>query len=155
MCSSDLNGNTVYEHVDSPVQAISAPVAEAARDVMKGVCKGNGTASVIASTMSARQPVAGKTGTSENYRDLWFCGITPQLSVAIWCGYMEESSVRVGGSYGHPYNTAVIQMCLLRCRTQRKGIKNVEGKESYMVILTRSEERRVGKECRSRWSPYH
>ena len=103
----DRNGNTVYEHVDSPVQAISAPVAESARDVMEGVCKGNGTASVIASTMNARQPVAGKTGTSENYRDLWFCGITPQLSVAIWCGYMEESSVRVGGSYGHPYNTAV------------------------------------------------
>ena len=25
----------------------------------------------------------------------------------------------------------------------------------YFVICTRSEERRVGKECRSRWSPYH
>ena len=25
----------------------------------------------------------------------------------------------------------------------------------YFVVLTRSEERRVGKECRSRWSPYH
>ena len=24
-----------------------------------------------------------------------------------------------------------------------------------MSVLTRSEERRVGKECRSRWSPYH
>ena len=27
--------------------------------------------------------------------------------------------------------------------------------EEYPEILTRSEERRVGKECRSRWSPYH
>ena len=27
--------------------------------------------------------------------------------------------------------------------------------ESDKIILTRSEERRVGKECRSRWSPYH
>ena len=26
---------------------------------------------------------------------------------------------------------------------------------SYQLCLTRSEERRVGKECRSRWSPYH
>ena len=26
---------------------------------------------------------------------------------------------------------------------------------AVMVIATRSEERRVGKECRSRWSPYH
>src|SRR2546429_3454893 len=29
------------------------------------------------------------------------------------------------------------------------------GKYSARQILTRSEERRVGKECRSRWSPYH
>ena len=27
--------------------------------------------------------------------------------------------------------------------------------ENYDLILLRSEERRVGKECRSRWSPYH
>ena len=25
----------------------------------------------------------------------------------------------------------------------------------FVVVFTRSEERRVGKECRSRWSPYH
>ena len=28
-------------------------------------------------------------------------------------------------------------------------------KDYYVVISSRSEERRVGKECRSRWSPYH
>ena len=26
---------------------------------------------------------------------------------------------------------------------------------AHVLVLTRSEERRVGKECRSRWSPYH
>ena len=30
-----------------------------------------------------------------------------------------------------------------------------EGKNGFEVVLDRSEERRVGKECRSRWSPYH
>ena len=103
----DRNGNTVYEHQDEPSQVIDAGVAQAAREVMEGVCKGNGTANVIASTLKANTPVAGKTGTSENYRDLWFCGITPQYSVAVWCGYAEEGSVRVGGSAGHPYNTSV------------------------------------------------
>src|SRR5256884_6780760 len=33
---------------------------------------------------------------------------------------------------------------------QRKSIRR-----EYISISTRSEERRVGKECRSRWSPYH
>ena len=27
--------------------------------------------------------------------------------------------------------------------------------DDYVRFITRSEERRVGKECRSRWSPYH
>ena len=38
------------------------------------------------------------------------------------------------------------------------GFKNyisVMGKDDFLQALTRSEERRVGKECRSRWSPYH
>ena len=37
---------------------------------------------------------------------------------------------------------------------ERRGTKrNREGMARYAII--RSEERRVGKECRSRWSPYH
>lgn len=39
------------------------------------------------------QPVGGKTGTSEDYRDKWFCGITPQISVAIWIGDRNEKSM--------------------------------------------------------------
>lgn len=103
----DRNGNTVYEHADSPTQAVSSAVASAALDVMEGVCRGSGTANSLQSLVSVDQPLAGKTGTSENYRDLWFCGVTPQLSVAVWCGYSEESPVHVYGSNGHPYNTSV------------------------------------------------
>ena len=103
----DRNGNTVYEHKDTPSQIISAEVARATIDVMKGVCKGGGTAGQLARTVRIKQPIAGKTGTSQECRDLWFCGITPNLSVAIWFGYIEEVPVRVGGGLGHPYNTAV------------------------------------------------
>ena len=41
------------------------------------------------------------------------------------------------------------------------GVDTKEGEQAVKLIkdhmkrLTRSEERRVGKECRSRWSPYH
>ena len=34
-------------------------------------------------------------------------------------------------------------------------VPDVRGKELTEALLDRSEERRVGKECRSRWSPYH
>src|SRR3712207_3840729 len=42
----------------------------------------------------------------------------------------------------HPKHMALPGRCVLRCRY-------------HMSPFSRSEERRVGKECRSRWSPYH
>ncbi len=103
----DRNGNVVYKHKDSAKQVFSTAVADAAIDVMKGVVSTGGTASVVSSTLKVDQPVAGKTGTTEDARDLWFCGITPQLSVAVWCGYTEESTVYVNGATAHPATTSV------------------------------------------------
>jgi penicillin-binding protein 1A len=40
--------------------------------------------------LSDGRPVAGKTGTTENYGDAWFVGYTPQLAVAVWVGYPNE-----------------------------------------------------------------
>ena len=35
-------------------------------------------------------PVAGKTGTTENYGDAWFVGWTPEITVAVWVGYPDK-----------------------------------------------------------------
>ncbi|HEY7198409.1 MAG TPA: PBP1A family penicillin-binding protein [Gaiellaceae bacterium] len=54
------------------------------------------------------RPVAGKTGTTENYGDAWFVGYTPQLAVAVWVGYPKtlrpmltefENGPVAGGTY--------------------------------------------------------
>ena len=39
--------------------------------------------------------------------------------------------------------------------TERNGIYIIDLQKSVGMVDDRSEERRVGKECRSRWSPYH
>jgi penicillin-binding protein 1A len=33
------------------------------------------------------RPAAGKTGTTDDYTDAWFCGYTPNLATAVWIGY--------------------------------------------------------------------
>ena len=58
---------------------VAAQVTGALQGVIKG---GTGTAAALGS-----RPVAGKTGTAENFQDAWFCGYVPQLATCVWVGY--------------------------------------------------------------------
>jgi penicillin-binding protein 1A len=51
------------------------------------VQRGTGTAAAL-----YNQPIAGKTGTTEDYADAWFIGYTPHLTTAVWMGYPEGST---------------------------------------------------------------
>lgn len=97
----DSSGTTIFTADTTGEKVLDTALTEAATDVMKGVVT-NGTGRGAA--IDNGQPVAGKTGTSENWRDKWFCGITPQLSTAIWIGGREEvrmpSSVAADGVFG-------------------------------------------------------
>ena len=46
-----------------------------------------------------RGPVAGKTGSSDDYRDGWFVGYTPELAVGVWVGFDDEGSLGLSGAY--------------------------------------------------------
>ena len=48
------------------------------------------------------RPVAGKTGTTENYGDAWFVGSIPQLTVAVWVGYPRELRPMETEFHGEP-----------------------------------------------------
>ena len=56
--------------------------------------------------------------------------------------------------YNYPLPDERIAKFLLPVRDQSKLLVYRRG-EVTEDVFTRSEERRVGKECRSRWSPYH
>jgi membrane carboxypeptidase/penicillin-binding protein len=43
-------------------------------------------------------PIAGKTGTSDDERDAWFAGFTPELVVIAWVGYDEPRSIGLPAS---------------------------------------------------------
>src|SRR2546430_17730886 len=65
------------------------------------------------------------------------------------CGFLDQT--RREHLLGTLIN-ARIESIAIRIETEPK---NVEALERLPPMLPRSEERRVGKECRSRWSPYH
>ena len=55
-------------------------------------------------TISAgNQPVAGKTGTTSSYKDVWFAGYTPYYTCCVWGGYDNNESLPDSSTY-HIYN---------------------------------------------------
>ena len=69
-------------------RAMSSDVADAMTWMLEQAVRGGtgGGASL------GNRPVAGKTGTSEGGRDLWFIGSIPQLTTGIWLGYDDDRS---------------------------------------------------------------
>ncbi|OPX94842.1 MAG: Penicillin-binding protein 1F [Syntrophorhabdus sp. PtaB.Bin006] len=65
-------------------------------DIMKGVIK-NGTA-----RSAAKMPyqLAGKTGTTDDFRDAWFIGFSPELLCAVWVGYDKKTNLGAKESGG-------------------------------------------------------
>jgi penicillin-binding protein 1A len=71
-------------------RAVSSDVADAMQWMLiQAVNKGTGTPARLED-----RPVAGKTGTSEGARDLWFIGSLPQLTTGIWLGYDNNAKTR-------------------------------------------------------------
>ncbi|MBQ9044050.1 MAG: penicillin-binding protein [Eggerthellaceae bacterium] len=93
----DHDGNVIVDDTDREAHAtrvISNEEAYAAQRVMMGVVQG-GTGTDAA--MWNGQQVAGKTGTSEDYKDISFVGYTPNIAAAIWVGDpTNETSVPAG-----------------------------------------------------------
>ena len=108
---TDRNGNTVYEHEDSPTQVLDAGVAKVATDTLENVISNRyGTAYSMSGVLKIDQPVAGKTGTTDNGDNLWFVGYTPQLAVACWTGYKTDTRAvyRGNGASAHPADTSCL-----------------------------------------------
>src|ERR687889_794768 len=66
-------------------QVISEDIANEATEIMIG----DVTEGIAKDAYLGDRPVAGKTGTSENFFDAWFIGFTPDLVTGTWMGYAE------------------------------------------------------------------
>ncbi|WP_286885734.1 transglycosylase domain-containing protein [Aneurinibacillus sp. UBA3580] len=88
----DSEGETVYQHKPKPVRVFSPQTSWMMTDMMRDVIE-YGTGRQIARYRMGRD-VAGKTGTSQEYRDRWFIGYTPDISLGVWTGYDMKYSLQ-------------------------------------------------------------
>ncbi|HEV7888409.1 MAG TPA: penicillin-binding transpeptidase domain-containing protein, partial [Acidimicrobiales bacterium] len=80
-------------------RALSAKTADVVNYCLQQVVSGGtGTGASIG------RPVAGKTGTTQEYGDAWFVGYTPRLTTAVWMGYPEGNSHTMSNVRGRKVN---------------------------------------------------
>ncbi|MDP3802629.1 transglycosylase domain-containing protein [Brevundimonas sp.] len=92
-------GRVIYQRAsraDGPLQAISNPYLYYMNQMLRGVMtSGTGRSAAIAG-----RDVAGKTGTTSDYKDAWFVGYTGGFVTAVWVGKDDNTAMRgvTGGS---------------------------------------------------------
>ena len=73
----DNNGRLLEEHISQEKEAFTPQNAYLLINMMKGV---------------VQRGIAGKTGTTQSHRDMWFVGMTPYTAAAAWMGYDDDTS---------------------------------------------------------------
>ena len=91
---TDSDGNIVIDNVPRTIAAFDPNTAYNMTYMMQNAVE-NGTGH---EGQIWNMPVAGKTGTSGEYKDRWFCGCTPYYVAAIWTGFDTPARISVSGN---------------------------------------------------------
>lgn len=79
------DGTIIFQHQHQQERVLDAGTADQVTDVLRQVVeRGTGVNARIG------RPVAGKTGTGQEWRDAWFVGYTPDLVTSVWMGFADE-----------------------------------------------------------------
>lgn len=93
---TDTEGKTIEGSKPATTQVLHPEVAYIVTDMLKSVMTSGTAAS--SRWRGFTRPAAGKTGTTDDYRDAWFVGYTPNLICLVWTGYDDNSPIRMNGA---------------------------------------------------------
>ena len=98
----DRNGNVVLDYEDGSEassresrRVMKETTAYLLTDAMKDVVSQK-TGTAYGAIQAGTMPVAGKTGTTSSYKDIWFTGYTPFYTCSVWGGYDNNASLQDG-----------------------------------------------------------
>jgi membrane peptidoglycan carboxypeptidase len=94
----DSDGNVLWRAPAARHQVLDPGIAFLTLTMLEDVVN-NGTATSIRGT-GFWQPAAGKTGTTNDSRDVWFIGLTPDLVAGVWLGFDQPRRIMPGASGG-------------------------------------------------------
>ena len=83
---TDRDGNIIEEGRPQAKDAIRADTAYLMTSLLRGVVE-RGTA---VRARALKRPIAGKTGTTNDFTDAWFIGYEPSLAAGVWVGYDDK-----------------------------------------------------------------
>jgi penicillin-binding protein 1A len=115
---ADREGNVLEQNRPEAHEAVRADTSFVMTSLLRGVVQ-RGTAAAAA---SIEWPLAGKTGTVDDYTDTWFIGFDPNITVGVWVGYDEKKPIG-GTSNGETGATAAlpIWMEFMRAYIELRG----------------------------------
>lgn len=99
----DNNGKELYQE-EAAVQVYEPGASAQMIDILKGVLT-EGTAADMKWSEETKLAAAGKTGTTNDSKDGWFCGVTPYYTVAVWVGY--DTPRTLADLYGATYPASI------------------------------------------------
>jgi penicillin-binding protein 1A len=115
---TDREGNILEQNRPQAHEAIRADTAFVMTNLLRGVVQ-RGTGAAAA---ALDWPLAGKTGTVDDYTDTWFIGFDPNITVGVWVGYDEKKPIG-GASNGETGATAALPIWIdfMRAYIDKRG----------------------------------
>jgi penicillin-binding protein 1A len=125
----DKNGNILYQTIPESHDVLNKDIAYAVVKLLEGVTEtgsggrlrteggGNGYNRVTGYPYALRNPIAGKTGTTQNQSDGWFMGMVPNLVTGVWVGNEDRSAHFKNITYGQGATMAlpIFGMYMKKC----------------------------------------
>ncbi|MFP7474096.1 transglycosylase domain-containing protein [Niallia taxi] len=96
----DKDGKVIYKHKADKVKVFSPQTSYLTIDMMRDVIN-QGTATAVKSRLKFSSDWAGKTGTTQEFKDSWFVATNPNVSFGVWTGYDTPKSLQSSGTMSY------------------------------------------------------